>query len=50
LKHFRPKELVITGGSGTGETDEIFRLIGLMEVIDQASHVSSITTARLSWK
>jgi uncharacterized protein (DUF362 family) len=35
LKKFQPKELVITGGSGAGETDEIFRIAGLMEVIEQ---------------
>jgi uncharacterized protein (DUF362 family) len=35
LKRFQPKELVVTGGSGAGETDEIFRLVGLMQVIEE---------------
>jgi uncharacterized protein (DUF362 family) len=35
IKKFNPKELVISGGSGAGETDEIFRLVGLMEVVQQ---------------
>lgn len=35
LKRFQPKELVVTGGSGAGETDGIFRLVGLMDVIEQ---------------
>lgn len=29
-----PRELVVTGGSGAGETDEIFRIAGLMEVVE----------------
>lgn len=35
LKRFKPKELVVTGGSGAGETDDIFRIVGLMEVIER---------------
>lgn len=35
LKRFGPRELVVTGGAGAGETEEIFRLVGLMEVIEQ---------------
>ena len=35
LKRFQPKELVVTGGSGAGETDELFKLAGLMSVIEQ---------------
>jgi len=35
LKQFKPRELVVSGGSGAGETDEIFRVAGLMEVVDQ---------------
>lgn len=34
IKNFAPKEIIVTGGSGAGETDEIFRIAGLMEVID----------------
>jgi len=33
IKKFAPKELVVTGGSGAGETDEIFRIVGLMDVV-----------------
>ncbi len=34
LKQFGPADLIVSGGSGAGETDEIFRLGGLMEVIE----------------
>src|SRR2546426_10396811 len=33
VKQFHPKELIVTGGAGAGETDEIFRLNGLMDVV-----------------
>src|SRR5256885_679614 len=33
IKKFAPKELVVTGGSGAGESDEIFRIVGLMDVV-----------------
>ncbi len=35
LKQFHPRELVVTGGSGAGETDEIFRIAGLMDVVKE---------------
>jgi uncharacterized protein (DUF362 family) len=35
IKRFGPRELVVTGGSGAGETDEIFRLAGLMDVVKE---------------
>jgi uncharacterized protein (DUF362 family) len=35
VKRFGPRELVVTGGSGAGETDEIFRVAGLMDVVEQ---------------
>ena len=35
LKNFGPKELIVTGGSGAGETDEIFRIAGLMDVVKE---------------
>jgi uncharacterized protein (DUF362 family) len=35
LKTHQPRELVVTGGAGAGQTDEIFRLAGLMEVVEQ---------------
>ncbi|HEY3863546.1 MAG TPA: DUF362 domain-containing protein [Verrucomicrobiae bacterium] len=34
IKQFEPRALVVTGGSGAGETDEIFRAAGLMDVIE----------------
>lgn len=34
LKRFRPRELVVTGGSGAAETDEVFRLTGMVDVIE----------------
>ncbi|HSR12988.1 MAG TPA: DUF362 domain-containing protein [Thermodesulfobacteriota bacterium] len=35
IKYFTPSELIVTGGSGAGETDEIFRIGGLMKVIEE---------------
>ena len=35
VKRFGPKELVVTGGSGAAETDEVFRIAGLMPVVQQ---------------
>jgi uncharacterized protein (DUF362 family) len=35
LKRFQPKQLLVTGGAGAGETDEIFRIAGLMEVVEE---------------
>jgi uncharacterized protein (DUF362 family) len=34
LKRFGPKELVVTGGAGAAETDEVFRVAGLMDVVE----------------
>ncbi len=34
VQRFGPRELVVTGGSGAGETDEVFRVAGLMEVVE----------------
>jgi uncharacterized protein (DUF362 family) len=39
IKRFSPKDLIVSGGSGAGETDEIFRIAGLMDVIEQ-EHVT----------
>jgi uncharacterized protein (DUF362 family) len=30
-----PRHLVVTGGAGAGETDDIFRIAGLMDVVEQ---------------
>ncbi len=35
LKQFGPRELVVTGGSGAADTEEVFRVAGLMEVVEQ---------------
>jgi uncharacterized protein (DUF362 family) len=35
LKRFGPRELVVTGGAGAAETDEVFRIAGLMDVVEQ---------------
>src|SRR5690348_7103000 len=35
VKQFSPKELIVTGGSGAGQTDEIFRVAGLMAVVQE---------------
>lgn len=32
VKRFEPRELVVTGGAGAAETDEVFRHAGLLEV------------------
>jgi len=34
VKREEPRELIVTGGAGAGETDEIFRIVGLMEVVE----------------
>jgi hypothetical protein len=33
IKQFGPSELVVTSGAGAAETDEVFRIAGLMEVV-----------------
>lgn len=35
LKPLDPSELVVTGGAGAAETDEVFRITGLMDVVEQ---------------
>lgn len=35
VKRFAPREVVVTGGAGAAETDEVFRLAGLMDVVEQ---------------
>jgi uncharacterized protein (DUF362 family) len=35
IKRFQPRELIVTGGAGAAETDEVFRLGGLMSVIEE---------------
>jgi uncharacterized protein (DUF362 family) len=33
LKRFRPRELVVSGGAGASQTDEVFRITGMMDVV-----------------
>src|SRR5437868_5825590 len=35
IKQFGPRELVVTGGAGAAETENVFRTAGLMEVVEQ---------------
>ena len=32
VKHHAPREIIVTGGAGSAETDEVFRIAGLMQV------------------
>src|SRR5258708_291581 len=35
VKQFSPRELIVSGGSGAGQTDEIFEVAGLMAVVQE---------------
>jgi uncharacterized protein (DUF362 family) len=35
VKRFGPRELIVSGGAGAAETADVFRIAGLMEVIEQ---------------
>ncbi len=35
IKRHHPRELVVTGGAGAAETDEVFRVAGLMDVVEE---------------
>jgi uncharacterized protein (DUF362 family) len=35
VKRFGPRELIVTGGAGAAETDDVFRVAGLMEVVQE---------------
>jgi uncharacterized protein (DUF362 family) len=35
LKQHGPRELVVTGGAGAAETDDVFRVAGLMDVVEE---------------
>lgn len=35
VKRFGPRELIVTGGSGAAETDDVFRIGGLMAAIEE---------------
>lgn len=34
VKRYAPRELIVTGGAGAAETDEVFRVSGLMDVVE----------------
>ncbi len=34
VKNLHPKEIIITGGSGARETEDVFKVMGYLEVID----------------
>lgn len=36
VRRFEPKELIVTGGAGAAETEDVFRFAGLMEVVEEA--------------
>src|SRR4051812_44543952 len=35
INPLHPKELVVTGGAGAAETDDVFRIAGLMDVVEE---------------
>src|SRR5690349_9702010 len=35
LKRYGPRELVVSGGAGAAETDDVFRVAGLMDVVEE---------------
>lgn len=35
VRRYQPRELIVSGGSGAGETDEIMRIAGLMDVVEE---------------
>lgn len=39
IKRFGPRELIVTGGAGAAETDEVFRVAGLMKVVKREGAV-----------
>ncbi len=39
VKRFSPRELIVSGGAGAAETEDVFRIAGLMAVIEQEGAV-----------
>jgi uncharacterized protein (DUF362 family) len=39
LKQYSPRELVVTGGAGATETEEVFQVAGLMDVVEEEGAV-----------
>ena len=35
VKQHAPRELIVIGGAGSAETDEVFRIAGLMQVVEE---------------
>lgn len=35
VKKFRPRELIVSGGAGAAETEDVFHIAGLMSVVEQ---------------
>jgi uncharacterized protein (DUF362 family) len=35
LERFEPRELIVTGGAGAAETEDVFRIAGLMQVVEE---------------
>ena len=35
IKQHEPREIIVTGGAGSAETDEVFRIAGLMQVVEE---------------
>jgi uncharacterized protein (DUF362 family) len=35
VKQQAPRELIVTGGAGSAQTDEVFRIAGLMQVVEE---------------
>src|SRR5215216_1754949 len=35
VKRFAPRELVVSGGAGAAETDEVFRVAGLRDIVEE---------------
>src|SRR5438045_9727364 len=49
LKAFGPRELVVTGGSGAAQTEDVFRVSGMVDEINaEGGSNSSITIGPLS--
>lgn len=39
IKPHQPQELIVSGGAGAAETDEVFRIVGLMDVVQDEGAV-----------
>src|SRR5918992_4207119 len=35
IRAYEPRQLIVTGGAGAAETDDVFRIGGLMDVVDE---------------